>query len=195
MPQVQLPIFPSDIKYINSNIGVKTIEDSVYYFNGSMPIYHHNKDDYKSFRYITSQIIVLGNANQVEIRKAFEVSKESIKRWVKVYRNKGADGFFGTKNVRRKGKVLDDQTIITAQSMLNVLKTPKEIETKLGVKQDTLRKAIRDGRLIRPEGKLSEPEEEQIATKSTRSIADSEAPMGIATTNTIGRIEAITKKK
>ena len=149
MPQVQLPIFPSDIKYINSNIGVKTIEDSVYYFNGSMPIYHHNKDDYKSFRYITSQIIVLGNANQVEIRKAFEVSKESIKRWVKVYRNKGADGFFGTKNVRRKGKVLDDQTIITAQSMLNVLKTPKEIETKLGVKQDTLRKAIRDGRLIR----------------------------------------------
>lgn len=97
MPQVQLPIFPSDIKYINSNIGVKTQNDTVYYFNGSMPIYHHQKDDYKSFRYITSQIVDLGNAKQVEIIQAFGVSKESVKRWVKVFREQGADGFFGKK--------------------------------------------------------------------------------------------------
>lgn len=193
MPQVQLPIFPSDVKYINSNIGVQTKENNVYYFNGMMPIYHHNKDDYKSFRYVTSQMIVLGNAKQVEIINAFCVSKESVKRWVKIYRKKGANGFFGTKKGRRKGRVLDEQTTINAQGMLNVKKTPKEIEEELGIKPDTLRKAIRAGRLTRFEGKLIEPP--QVTTKSDRSKEDSNAPMGVATTNTVGRIEAVTKKK
>jgi transposase len=193
MPQVQLPIFPSDVKYINANIGVRTQEDIVYYFNGSMPIYKHHKDDYKSFRFITSQMIDLGNARQVEVKAAFEVSIESVKRWTKVYREKGASGFFGKKKVTRKGRVLSDQMIIEAQQMLNVLKTPKQIEEELGVKRDTLNKAIRDGRLLRPEGRLPESAEE--STKSSRSIADSEAPMGVGTTNTVGRIAAAIKKK
>ena len=152
MPQVQLPFFPEDIVYINSNIGVQTKENNVYYFNAMMPIYHHNKDDYRSFRYVTSQMVVLGNAKQVEIIKTFNVSKESVKRWVKVYRKQGSAGFFVIRKGRRKGKVLDDQTIINAQSMLNVKKTPKEIEEELGIKPDTLRKAIRDGRLTKLEG-------------------------------------------
>ncbi|MCK5208072.1 MAG: hypothetical protein KAQ79_08630, partial [Cyclobacteriaceae bacterium] len=70
---------------------------------------------------------------------------------------------------------------------------------ELGVKRDTLNKAIRDGRLLRPEGKLTESAEEQFclpeaSTKSSRSIVDSEAPMGVATTNTVGRIAAAIKK-
>ena len=119
MPQVQLPIFPSGVKYINASIGVKTQEDIVYYFNGSMPIYKHHKDDYKSFRFITSQMIELGNARQVEVKAAFEVSIESVKRWTKVYREKGPGGFFEKKKRTRKGRVLSDQMIIEAQSMLN----------------------------------------------------------------------------
>ncbi|GAI52900.1 unnamed protein product, partial [marine sediment metagenome] len=35
----------------------------------------------------------------------------------------------------------------------------------------------------------------QVTTKSDRSKEDSNAPMGVATTNTVGRIEAVTKKK
>ena len=193
MPQVQLPIFPEDVVYINSNIGVQTKENNVYYFNGMMPIYHHNKDDYRSFRYVTSQMVVLGNAKQVEMIKAFGVSKESVKRWVKVYRNQGSAGFFGTRRGRRKGRVLDEQTTIKVQGMLNIKKTPKEIEEELGIKPDTLRKAIRDGRLTKLEGELIAPH--QVKTKSDRSKEDSKAPMGVATTNTVGRIEAVTKKK
>ena len=192
MPQVQLPFFPEGLSYINSNIGVQTKDNNVYYFNGTMPIYHHDKDDYKSFRYISSQMYVLGTVSQMEIVKCFGVSKESVKRWVKVYREQGGAGFFGTKKGRRKGRVLDEQNTIKAQSMLNVKKTPKEIEDELGIKQDTLRKAIRDGRLVKIEGEL--PENQPVMTKSDRSIEDSKAPMGVATTNTVGRIEAVIKK-
>ena len=157
MPHVQLPFFSKNIKYINSKIGVKAQEDTVYYFVGSMSIYKHHKEDYRSFRYISSLMIDLGNVRQVEIKKAFEVSIESVKRWTKVFRKKGAKGFFEKMKIKRKGRVLCDQAIIDAQHMLNALKTPKEIEEELGIKQDTLRKAINDDRLIRPQGILPEP--------------------------------------
>ncbi len=192
MPQVQLPFFPEGMTYINSNIGVQKKGNNVYYFNGTMPIYHHDKDDYKSFRYITSQMYVLSTVSQMEIVKCFGISKESAKRWVKVYRKHGGAGFFGTKKGRRKGRVLNEQNTIKAQALLNIKKTPKEIEDELGIKQDTLRKAIRDGRLAKLEGELTETR--QVIAKSDRSIEDSKAPMGVATTNTFGRIEAITKK-
>ncbi len=56
MLQTLFPVFPEEVSYLNSEIAVKTIEDVVYYFNGVMPIYKHEKDDYKSFRYISSQL-------------------------------------------------------------------------------------------------------------------------------------------
>ena len=196
MPQVQLPFFPVDTTYINANIGFLVKEDQhVYYFNGSMPVYKHHKDDYQSFRFITSQMIELGIVRQVEVKRAFKVSIESVKRWAKVYREKGPGGFFGKKKARRKGRVLSGQALIEAQGMLNALKTPKEIQEELGIKQDTLRKAIRAGRLNKPEGKLPGPAKGQTSNKSSRSIADSQAPMGMATTNTAGRIAAAVKKK
>ena len=94
MPQTSLPFFPEDITLINSFIGFQKNSGTVYYFNGSMPIYQHPEDDIRSFRLITSQIIVNGNAKQSEIVRAFGVSSISVKRWVKRYREEGAQGFF-----------------------------------------------------------------------------------------------------
>jgi len=53
-------------------------------------------------------MIELGNARQVEVKAAFEVSIESVNRWTKVYCEKEPDGFFGKMKVTRKGRVLSD---------------------------------------------------------------------------------------
>ena len=84
MVQTLFPVFPEEVRYLNSDIAIKTIEGVVFYFNGEMPIYKHQESDYKSFRYISSQLYVLGNVKQVDIVKFFKVSPESVKRWVKV---------------------------------------------------------------------------------------------------------------
>jgi len=99
MPQTHLPFFPDDIKLINSSIGFQKREGIVYYFFGPMPVYQHPEDDLISFRFITSQIVVNGNATQAEIVRAFGVSSISVKRWVKRYREAGIEGFFTKKNV------------------------------------------------------------------------------------------------
>ena len=94
MPQTSLPFFPEDIRLINSQVGFQKQDGKVYYFNGSMPIFQHPEKDIKSFRLFTSQLVVNGNAKQVEIVNAFGVSVISVKRWVKRYREAGAEGFF-----------------------------------------------------------------------------------------------------
>ncbi len=86
MIQTQFPYFPEDATLINQHLGVQKKEYTVYYFNGVMPIFSHYKDDYDSFRLITSQFIVNGNCKQMEIVRCFGVSKISVKRWVKKYR-------------------------------------------------------------------------------------------------------------
>jgi len=86
MPQTQLPFFPEDATLINQLLGVQKKEDTVYYFNGHMPIFSNHKDDYDSFRLITSQLVVNGNCKQMDIVRCFGVSIISVKRWVKKYR-------------------------------------------------------------------------------------------------------------
>jgi len=94
MPQTRLPLFPDDIELINNYIGVKKENNTVFYFNGAMPVFQHAENDYASFRLFTTQLVVNGNATQAEIVRAFGVSASSVKRWVKKYREQGPESFF-----------------------------------------------------------------------------------------------------
>ena len=94
MPQTRFPFFPEHITLINQYIGFQKNDKIVYYYNGMMPVFQHPEGDLKSFRLFTSQLVVNGNCKQIDIVNAFGVSKISVKRWVKKYREEGADAFF-----------------------------------------------------------------------------------------------------
>ena len=195
MPNTLFPVYPTEAMYINERIAVKTIEKKVYYFNGDMPFYHHEEGNYKSFRFITSQMVELKNVKQMEIVKAFKVSKESVKRWVKLYRTKGEPGFFETRKVKKKGNVLNEELLIKVQTELNLGKTTKSIGEELDIKPDTIRKAIIHKRLTKPEITGTTTQGQGSKTKSERNLQDSKAPHGMGCTNTDGRIDAVIKKK
>ncbi len=98
MPQTRLPFFPEDVELINTYIGVIKTNGVVFYFNGAMPVFQHQENDYSSFRLFTSQLVVNGNVKQIDIVKAFGVSAISVKRWVKKFREQGAESFFCRSN-------------------------------------------------------------------------------------------------
>ena len=129
----------------------------------------------------------------MEIIQFFKVSKESVQRWVKKYREEGNKTFDTNRNGGNRGTILTPEIIKEVQGLLNIGSTPKEIQDELGIKADTIRKAIKSGRLTRMV--IQNQPDRQAKTQSERNIEDSEAPLGMGTTNTIGRIEAITKKK
>jgi len=135
MPQVQLPIFPAGSVEINRELACRVEGEQVVYFNGHLPVFAHAKSDLASFRLFTSQLIVQGSATQGHVARAFGVPLVAIKRATKLYRERGPAGFF-VSGPRREGSALLVQghplPVVSAQT---------------GVLSDTLRKAIKAGRL------------------------------------------------
>lgn len=148
MPQILLPIFPYDATSINALLGFCRKDEIVYYFNGMMPIFSHPVDDLNSFRLITSQLVVNGVASQAEIVRAFGVSKISVKRYVKCYRKEGSSGFFSPRRTR-SAAVLTPEVLREVQKSLDTGEEVSRICQEIGLKIDTVNKAIRDGRLQR----------------------------------------------
>lgn len=147
MPQIQLPIFPNGVTYITPELAVKKKDGRVTYFNGHMPVFIHDEKDIKSFRMITSQFCATGAAKQVEINKTFGIPIITVKRGVKLYREKGPGGFFEAAKSRGGKLVLTPSKLGSAQELLDKGKDLGAVSKELGVKKDTLRKALEDGRL------------------------------------------------
>lgn len=146
MPQVQLPIFPAGSVEINHDLACRTEGDQVIYYNGHLPVFTHTKNDLGSFRLFTSQLIVQGSATQGHIAKAFGVPLVAIKRATKLYRQRGAAGFFVPK-ARRAGSKLNAEKLEQARALLLQGQPLPVVSQQTGVFTDTLRKAVAAGRL------------------------------------------------
>jgi DNA invertase Pin-like site-specific DNA recombinase len=146
MAQMQLPIFPAGVTHITSVLVFSKQDGRVTYFNGTLPVFIHDEQDMASFRMITAQFCVNGNAKQADIVRAFGVTKISLKRAVKRYREEGPKGFYVPRQ-RRGPAVLTPAVLAEAQQLLDDgLETPA-VADRLGIKRDTLRKAVGAGRL------------------------------------------------
>jgi len=204
MPQVQLPIFPSGSVEINNDLACRCEEENVVYYNGHLPVFMHARSDLASFRLFTSQLIVQGSATQGDVARAFGVPLISIKRATKLYRLRGAAGFF-VPGQRREGTRLTDEKLEQARALILQGEPLAVVSRQTGVLTDTLRKAMGAGRLPALKKKSNEQacsvkpafpapclSSSVLATGPTtlsqRSVADSLAPMGYATTRSLDRM-------
>ncbi len=186
MPQLILPLVPKGATQISDLVTVFRDENRWTYFYGTYPIYSHMTKDTRMFRLVTSQLIVAGSCRQTQIIKTFGVSKSSVIRAANKLRDHGAESFFEKRRGRRGGTVLKKDVLEKAQSLLDQEYSKKDAAEKLGVKYDTLRKAVCDGRLRGPNSK------ETAISKSSRSVVDATAAdgMGTACTRVVERILA-----
>ncbi len=143
-----LPIFPEGLTMITSVLGFEKREGQVYYFHGSIPIFTHAEDDVKSFRMFTSQLVVNGNCKQMDIVRAFGIPAITMKRAVKLYREKGPSGFFEKRKSVKQPQVFTPDVLAQAQTILDQGKTRYEAAEELQIKPDTFYRAIRSGKLI-----------------------------------------------
>lgn len=146
MPQLQLPIFPEGMTSLTEDLAVQREDGRVVYFHGLMPVLQHDEKDLKGFRLCTSQLIDLGTVRQRDVVRAFGVPLATVKRYMKVYREQGAEGFY-RKPRRRSGSVLTPEVRTRAQIMLDEGKSVAEVSSETRVAGNTLHKAIHDGRL------------------------------------------------
>ena len=175
MTQLLLPFISPGVTQINARVSVWKDDDRWTYFLGQFPIYSHRVDDQRMFRLTIAQLIESGACRQTEVINAFGVSKSSVIRAQNKLRKGGSEAFFIDRRGRKGGTVLTPEVLDQAQSLLDKGLPRKEIAEELGVKYDTLRKAINDGRLKEKE-RL-----ESTTDKSTRSVVDAAAAEGMGT--------------
>jgi hypothetical protein len=157
MPQLQLPMFPSGVTHITSELAFARKDGQITYFNGHMPVFTHGEKDIATFRMITSQFCVSGYAKQSDIIRAFGVTSISVKRSVKRYRENGTKGFYAPR-VTRGAAVLTEGVVAQSEELLAGGAGEAEVAETLGLKLNTLQKAIRAGRVRKPAKKKSLPE-------------------------------------
>jgi hypothetical protein len=154
MPQLQLPIFPEGVTHITNQLVFKKEDGQVTYFYGIMPVFSHAESDIATFRMITSQFYVNGHVKQSEIVRAFGVTSISVKRSVKIYQDKGPKGFYAPR-VTRGPAVLVEDVVSEIEGYLAGGATPADVAKTLGVKLNTLQRAMREGRIRAPVKKNS----------------------------------------
>lgn len=146
MPQLMLPIFPEGVAHLAPELAVKKEDGQVTYFNGVLPVFTHAENDLRTFRMITSQFYCTGVVKQADICRVFGVTPMSVKRSVKRYRESGPAGFYAKRKTRGAGVLIPD-VLQQAQELLDDGRGVPEVAERLGLKRDTLGKAVRDGRL------------------------------------------------
>ena len=132
--QMFIPVFATGTIEINHNLAYQKKDGRVYYFNGhAMPIFSHEEDDVQSFKMIMSQFYINGHVKQAEIIRAFGIPAVTIKRSVKLFRERGPRGFFVKNTPKRKPTVLTPEVIEKVQAFLDEGLSTREIAKKLSL--------------------------------------------------------------
>jgi hypothetical protein len=198
IPQALLPLIADGATRISDVISVVRENGQWTYFCGVQPVFQHAENDCRSFRMFTAQLICQGACRQVDIVRAFGVSKNCVIRSVDAYHAGGVHAFFSPR-ATRGASVMTPEVTAEAQQLLGAGESRTEVAERLGIKLDTLRKAIQQGRLTVPcPVKPGEPVREkapvpQVPTasdKSTRAVEDATAEMGTACTRPDERVLA-----
>ena len=145
------------------------------------PIYRHRAGDLRSFRLTIAQLVDSGACRSSEAIKAFGISKSSMDRALRQYRAGGIESFFKRNApARDRGRVLTAEVLARAQELLDEGLSKAAAAGQLGVSQDTLRRAVWDGRLH--EKKTGgQSATDPASDKSQRSIEDARAGEGLGT--------------
>lgn len=143
--QLLLPIFPVGTELITTTLGVGQRDSIVTYIHCGMPIFSHAAEDHKSFRYITSNMVIQGLCRRRDIASCFHVSYDSVKRYVKKLEQLGDRDFFTSD--KRKGSCykLLPTVIKRMQQSLDAGKSNCETARLENVSEGSVRYALRKG--------------------------------------------------
>lgn len=164
------------------------------YYSGLALVFRPPEGEFASFRLFTAQLVCAGRCRQADVVRTFGVSKNSVLRSVRKYREQGIGSFY-RRPPGRGPTVMTAAVTAPAETLLACGRTRREVAEALGVNYETLRKALEQGRVRAPAPLRGEEEvapSVSVTDKSTRSEADAAAgeELGVACTRPVERVLA-----
>ena len=174
--------FPEGAEKIGDVLSVLEKEGTVTYFLGGDNFFSHPKGDKKSQRYVLANLMVNGHVRARDLEGApWSIPHRTLMNWVAQYRKDGSASFFRTAVLARPRVMTPDKNAECAHLLAGGMR-PGEVAKQAGIKESTLRKALKRNAVPRlPEGPSEGAAKEASSSKSERSRADAEAAEGMGT--------------
>ena len=190
-----LPFSLPDATPIGDRYAMQTRDGITYYFFNLEPFDCHPADDRRAMLLRAAKLQVVSGVRQADIMAAFNISRPTLARAVKRYREHGEDAFFEPR--RRRGRtVVDAQMAAKAAELLASGMSGSACARQLGIPPTTFNENRRAGVIAAPAPALAAvADAPQVATdhptsantepaaatdRATRDARDKHAPMGRA---------------
>ena len=200
-----LPFSLPDATPIGDRYAMQTRDGITYYFFNLEPFDCHPADDRRAMLLRAAKLQVVSGVRQADIMAAFNISRPTLARAVKRYREHGEDAFFEPR--RRRGRtVVDAQMAAKAAELLASGMSGSACARHLGIPPTTFNENRRAGVIAVPAPALAAvADAPQVATdhptsantepaaatdRATRDARDKHAPMGRAARDVEGRMLA-----
>jgi hypothetical protein len=130
MSQPILPLIPSGAPQVGKLLSIVREDEHTKYYMGVFQIGIHKTSDKATFKAKICELIFCGLCRNKDVLNNLPVSSSSLKRWMRQYKEKGADSFHAA-SATRGGAVLTDAVIIVAQDLLGDHYMRKQVADKL----------------------------------------------------------------
>ena len=183
MPQLLLQGFPDGAMRIGSTLSVLKKEGRVTYFVGPDSYFSHRQTDAAGQRLALATLIANGHvrASEVEV-SGLGIAHRTLMHWTRQLDQKGPGSFYAPRP-RRGGAVMTPEKAAQCGRFLAAGETIAEVARLTGVGESTLRKAVRDGRVVRTvaTGVSACSGGAEGTSKSERGRSDARAAEGMGT--------------
>jgi transposase-like protein len=183
MPQLMLQGFPDGAIRIGPALGIVKKEGLVTYFVGPDNYFSHADTDAASQRFIIATLIANRHVRASEVEAScLDIAPRTLMRWTRQLAEKGPGSFYLPQSVRGAA-VMTAEKAAQCTRLLDAGGSVAAVARQAGVNESTLRKALRDTRVVRSQMPAQPPIEDpaEVTTKSQRSRTDAEAAEGMGT--------------
>ena len=193
--QYRLKLLPADALEINKDLAFSRDETRTAYHVGGLSVFSHENGDKIRQRLAAVQLIEAGLASKEELSSVLEIDRSTLYRSQVRVRREGIKGLLYEKSGPKGGHRLRGELLERAQRLLSEGRPQREVGRVVGVGENTIRNAIKRGRLALPASRsLQYPRRESGSQPGERSTANATTPLGIATTRVLDRALAAAGK-
>ena len=196
--QDRILFLPDGARSVSAHLAAERQNGRITFFDASGPIFTFEEGDEVSLRLAGVMFTdpSLGLASPTEIARELGRHRSSVHLWRNRFEAGGAASLDGKRRGPRGPSKFRGILVARAQRFLNEGRSLRKVGGLVGVDEKTIRQAVKEGRLVRPQSGVrggTEPAEEmQASTPRVRSERDATCTGGIATKRELERALAPT---
>ena len=186
--QHRLLFLPPGAERISEHLAAAHHDGRLTFFDASGPIFSCREEDEGALRFAAAMLTEpgLGLAGPSQIARAVRRHRSQVHEYRTRYREGGAVALEVKKRGPRAASKLKGPVLAEAQAGLTAGLSNCKVAAQVGVSEQTIRKGLKDGRLVRQPGlgrqqPVACPPDGIASTPRTRSAADAACAGGVAT--------------